>query len=357
MKAVFRMDREGALDLLRRAPVVRVASTTEDGEPLLRTVHAAVVDDAWLAFHGAPVGEKAETVGRPAVVCAEETVATMPSYFLDAQRACPATTYYVSAQVRDTLERVDDPREKARALEALMGKLQPEGGYVPIDAGHPLYAKTLGSLLVVRVSLERLVGKAKLGQHRRAADLARIVEALWKRGAPGDAAAIERVLAANPGVPVPPWLAGPAGTRLVCALEGDDVEAAATLVAGEYWNEGVARERIARAMRASSAVMGARDAQGRLVATARAVGDGARHALVADVCVARDWRGRGLGKALVRLVLDHPAVRDADCVRLGTRDAQGLYTRFGFVDVREERGRPYASTSMVLRRERSPAAP
>jgi hypothetical protein len=60
---------------------------------------------------------------------------------------------------------------------------------------------------------------------------------------------------------------------------------------------------------------------------------------------------------VVRLLLDHPAVRDADRVRLDTRDAQGLYARFGFVDAREDRGRPYASTSMVLRRERARSAP
>jgi nitroimidazol reductase NimA-like FMN-containing flavoprotein (pyridoxamine 5'-phosphate oxidase superfamily) len=162
MKAVHRMDRERAVDLLRRAPAVHVASTSPDGGPVLRVVHAVVVGDA-IAFHGAPAGEKAEAVGRPAVISAEETVATMPSYFIDAQRACPATTYYLSAQVVGTLERVDDGAEKARVLEALMQKLQPEGGYAPIDPGDPLYAKTVGSLLVMKVSLERVVGKAKLG--------------------------------------------------------------------------------------------------------------------------------------------------------------------------------------------------
>jgi ribosomal protein S18 acetylase RimI-like enzyme/nitroimidazol reductase NimA-like FMN-containing flavoprotein (pyridoxamine 5'-phosphate oxidase superfamily) len=352
MKAVHRMDREGALALLRRVPVVHVASTTPDGEPILRTVHAVVVDDA-LAFHGAPAGEKAETVGRTAFVSAEETVATLPSYFIDAQRACPATTYYLSVHVQGPLERVDDAREKARALEALMHKLQPEGGYVPIDPEHPLYAKTVGSLLVVRVPLERLIGKAKLGQHRSTADVARVVEGLWKRGAPGDVRAIERVLAANPAVPTPAWLVGPAGTRLVGALEDGEVDEAVALVAGEYWNEGVAPERLARAMRASAALVGAREVEsGRLVATARAVSDGARNALVCDVAVAKEWRGRGLGKAVVRLVLDHPAVRDADRVRLGTRDAQKLYERFGFVDVAAE-PRPYVSTQMIRRRRQA----
>jgi nitroimidazol reductase NimA-like FMN-containing flavoprotein (pyridoxamine 5'-phosphate oxidase superfamily)/GNAT superfamily N-acetyltransferase len=348
MKAVHRMDREGAIDLLRRVPFVHVATTTPDGGPLLRTVHAVVVDGA-VAFHGSPAGEKAETAGRPAMVCAEETVASLPSYFVDPERACPATTYYLSAHVRGALERVEDPAAKARVLTALMDKMQPEGGYVPIDSAHPLYARAVASLLVLRVSLEKVVGKAKLGQHRSTADLVRIIDGLWKRGRHGDDRAIERILGANPAVPLPAFLRGPEATRLVCALDEVDVREAAALLAGEYWNEDTERARIEGAMRGSSAVVGARAPDGAIVAVARALSDGARSAWVGDVCVSREWRGRGVGQAVVRLLLDHPSVRGADRIRLNTRDAQSLYTRFGFVDAAAER-RTYPSTEMILRR-------
>jgi predicted GNAT family N-acyltransferase len=142
---------------------------------------------------------------------------------------------------------------------------------------------------------------------------------------------------------------GPAGTRLVALLRADEVAAAAGLVAGEYWNEGVAVARIERAMARSSALVGARDAQGRLVATARAVSDGARYAWIGDVCVAREWRGRGVGRAVVATLLDDPYMRDVQRVCLDTRDAQRLYASFGFVDRATER-RPFPSTSMILRR-------
>jgi predicted GNAT family acetyltransferase len=144
-------------------------------------------------------------------------------------------------------------------------------------------------------------------------------------------------------------VAGPDGSRIVGALRDDEVAAAARLVAGEYWNDGVAVARIERAMARSTALVGARDEAGRLVATARAVSDGARYAWIGDVCVARDWRGRGVGRAMVALLLDHPDVRDAQRVCLATRDAQRLYASFGFVDVATER-RPFPSTSMILRR-------
>lgn len=81
------MDRDAAVALLERAPFVHLASTTPDGRPLIRTVHGVVVGDS-LCFHGAPVGEKTETEGREAVVSAEEIVASIPSYFMDPERAC-----------------------------------------------------------------------------------------------------------------------------------------------------------------------------------------------------------------------------------------------------------------------------
>jgi ribosomal protein S18 acetylase RimI-like enzyme len=98
----------------------------------------------------------------------------------------------------------------------------------------------------------------------------------------------------------------------------------------------------------SQAWVGARDGDGRLVATARAVSDSGT-AWIYDVVVARDWRGRGLGRRLVELVLDHPAVRVAKTVRLATRDARGLYERYGFVDV-ERWKRTFTETEMVLAR-------
>jgi predicted GNAT family N-acyltransferase len=136
---------------------------------------------------------------------------------------------------------------------------------------------------------------------------------------------------------------------VLCMLGERDAADAAALVADEYGNVGVPRERLERAMRGSTTLVGARDRDGRLVATARALSDGARAAWVGDVCVARAWRGRGLGEAVVRSLLDHPTVRDADRVRLNTRDAQALYARLGFVETLGRAG-PFVSTEMILRR-------
>lgn len=150
-------------------------------------------------------------------------------------------------------------------------------------------------------------------------------------------------------LPLPRPHEPPSGVRIAAGLDEDGIRAAAALVADEYWNVGVPRERIERAMRASTVIVGAFDRTGRLVATARALSDGTRAAWVGDVCVARDWRGRGLGLAVVRTLLDHRLVRDADRVRLNTRDAMALYARLGFVETARERP-PYPAYEMILRR-------
>ena len=343
------MDRAEAEAILARAPVVHLASTTEAGEPVLRTLHGVVVRGG-VAFHGAPAGEKMEAVGRPAVVMAEEIVASIPSYFVDPERACPATTLYRSAQVHGEIERVDDPDHKAEVLAALMKKLQPEGGYAPIDARHPLYQKAVAGILVLRVPLERLDGKAKLAQQRTPIERCRLLEKLWERGLPGDAAAIELVRAASPDTPVPPFLAAPAGVTLTCALGPRDAEVAADMVLDAYWNHNMPRDAIVRAHLASSAWVGARDASGRLVATARAAGDGHKRVWIYDVMVAPELRGKGVGAAVMRLLVDHPAVRHAQRVYLATRDAQTFYASLGFGDRGEieTRHKPYVSTEMVL---------
>lgn len=316
---------------LARADVVRLATTTPDGEPVLRTLNA-VVDQEHLLFHGAKAGEKALAIGRSAVAAADQTIATIPSYFLDPEKACPATTFYESVQVHGTIERIDDPEKKARMLTSLMRKYQPEGGYTPIDAHSPVYEGAVRGVLVFGLSLGEVTGKLKVGQNRKQAELSSIVEGLWQRGSAGDARAIQRIFEGNPGFVRPSRFLAPGGVILEPALDDAALDEAVALVADEYWNRGYQRDRLQRAHLTASAWVGARAVSGELIATARAVSDNAKFAYVADVAVRREFRGSGVGGALVRLLLEHPVLRDAHLVRLGTADAQEFYRGFGFVE-------------------------
>jgi ribosomal protein S18 acetylase RimI-like enzyme/nitroimidazol reductase NimA-like FMN-containing flavoprotein (pyridoxamine 5'-phosphate oxidase superfamily) len=343
-KDVVTGDAELTLEVFRRANVFQMATTTARGHPVLRAFHGVVVDGR-LCFHTAPRGEKLEGIGRPVVVSAHRVVAEIPSYFVDPERACPATTYFRGASMRGTLVTVDDLDRKARALQALMERYQPEGGHVPITAADPRYAKMVRFLMIGAIEAHEHVVIEKLGQNRKPAQMADIVTGLWRRGAPGDLPAIETLLSAHPDAARPHILRGPRDSLLIAQPSGDDIDSAVALLRGQYWTDDIDDATLADAHRNSTAWVGARDpATGALVATARAVTDSARFAHVMDVAVTPALRGHGIGAAVVSLLLDHPAVRNAGVVRLGTRDAQSLYQRFGFASV----GATY--TEMVLRR-------
>jgi GNAT superfamily N-acetyltransferase len=64
----------------------------------------------------------------------------------------------------------------------------------------------------------------------------------------------------------------------------------------------------------------------------RAVTDRATFSWICDVIIDPEHRGKGLGKWMVRCLLDHPAIKGTTCV-LRTEDAHGLYERFGFKKV------------------------
>ena len=265
-KEIYRMEDGGAWALLRRTRLCHLASVDPAGAPVLRALHPVLLGEA-VYFHGAPAGEKLSCIGQRAVVCAEEVIAEIPSYFIDPERACPATTYYESAQAHGVIEAVSDETEKAAALQALMVKYQPEGGHAPIDPGDPrfaaIYRKAVAGVLVLRLRIDYIDGKLKLGQNRGPEDLARVLEGLWKRGQPGDARAVDRLAHAlrrtHPAQTLPPFLHAPEGALLFTTLGADDAAEAVALLRDAYWNDWVDADTLARAHVNSSAWVGARE--------------------------------------------------------------------------------------------------
>jgi GNAT superfamily N-acetyltransferase len=63
---------------------------------------------------------------------------------------------------------------------------------------------------------------------------------------------------------------------------------------------------------------------------ARVVTDYATFAWLADVFVLPEFRGRGLGKWLISVVVDHPRLPGLRRWILATKDAHGLYAQSGF---------------------------
>ena len=98
-----------------------------------------------------------------------------------------------------------------------------------------------------------------------------------------------------------------------------------------YWGRWRTRLDVERQLDSAWRLVGVYEAGsgGRMVGFARAISDGVAFAYLADVYVETTARGRGLGKELVRFMIE--------CGRgasfrwsLHTADAHGLYEQFGF---------------------------
>ena len=96
-----------------------------------------------------------------------------------------------------------------------------------------------------------------------------------------------------------------------------------------YWSPGVSREQVMRAAENSSIVVAAYldDEQ---AAYLRVVSDRASFAWICDVYVGEAHRKKGLAKAMVRFVLDHPDHKGLRRWLLATRDAHSIYSECGF---------------------------
>lgn len=112
-----------------------------------------------------------------------------------------------------------------------------------------------------------------------------------------------------------------------------DVDAIHAYLTRSYWSPGIPRDIVERAARNSLCFGGYLRATGAQVAFTRVVTDYATFAYLCDVYVLEEHQGRGLGKAMMRAAVAHPALSGARRVMLATRDAHGLYRQHGFVDV------------------------
>ena len=107
-----------------------------------------------------------------------------------------------------------------------------------------------------------------------------------------------------------------------------DIATVHEYLTNSYWARGRSLATVERSIR-NSLCFGVYHTE-RQVGFGRVVTDYAVFAYLADIFVVPDYQGRGIGKALVRAMVEAPQLQGLQVMLLRTRDAHGLYTPFGF---------------------------
>jgi GNAT superfamily N-acetyltransferase len=102
-----------------------------------------------------------------------------------------------------------------------------------------------------------------------------------------------------------------------------------------YWSQDIARETFDRALDNSLNFTALRGPA--LAGFARVVTDRATFAWLCDVFVLPAHRGHGVSRRLMDAVMKHPELAGLRNFLLATRDAHGLYEKFGFAPLAEPR--------------------
>ena len=107
-----------------------------------------------------------------------------------------------------------------------------------------------------------------------------------------------------------------------------DIDVIHSFLNRTYWAEGISKEIIRRSIEGSLCFgVFENDKQ---VGFARMITDKATFAYLADVFIIEEYRGRGLSKWLMEVIMSHPDLQGLRRMVLVTKDAHGLYKQFGF---------------------------
>lgn len=182
------------LEVARDADVGYLSLVTPGGWPRSVALNFAVSGET-VYFHGALAGEKCEAIGAgvKAGFTMVKPYSYIPSYFTAPDHACPATHFFKSVEIKGRCEPVTDPAEKARGLQALMDKYQPEGRFKPLDPADPAYRKAIERVGVFRVVPDSWTAKRKFGQNEPKRVREMIIAGLRTRGGPGDEDTIQEM--------------------------------------------------------------------------------------------------------------------------------------------------------------------
>ena len=154
--------KEKIIEFLSSQQTGRISSIDEDGYPQIIPMNFVFISDV-IYMHSHVRGEKLDNIRRNQKVGFEvdKNLEFLPSYFSDPTDASLADTLYISVVIKGNASIISDKEEKTTALNGLMKKYQPEGGYEPIKPEMDV----LDEVVVIKIVPKSLRGKYKIGQN------------------------------------------------------------------------------------------------------------------------------------------------------------------------------------------------
>lgn len=192
------------ISFLNEERVGRVASIDEQGYPQIIPMNFVYVKNDLIDtqsdnknigavyMHSHPIGEKIENIKRNSKVGFEvdSYVCFLPSYYFHPTDASQADTLYISVVIKGNAAIVEDPDEKANALNALMKKYQKEGGYESLSSN----MGSVREVTVLKVVPDQIRGKYKIGQHWIPRYRLKMARNIIQREAEDDASKILKIM-------------------------------------------------------------------------------------------------------------------------------------------------------------------
>ncbi len=122
--------------------------------------------------------------------------------------------------------------------------------------------------------------------------------------------------------------------QIISGAEQIDLDEVVRLLKTTYWANQRSAEQIERSMRNSSCYGIRLDGETKLAGFARVISDRATMFYLSDVVIDPEHRHKGLGKALVSYIVSLPEYAGLRGLLL-TKDAHGLYEKYGFETVND----------------------
>jgi len=173
--------KEKIIEFLSSQQTGRISSIDENGYPQIIPMNFVFINDI-VYMHSHIKGEKLENIKRNQKVGFEvdKSLEFLPSYFSDPTDASLADTLYISVIIKGNASIISDKEEKTIALNGLMKKYQPEGGYEPIKPDMDV----LNEVEVIKIVPESLKGKYKIGQHMDRKSRVNLAKQIMERNSP-----------------------------------------------------------------------------------------------------------------------------------------------------------------------------